>query len=445
MTHRRSAAVAASTALVVVAGYAGCSGDGETAAGANNNQGGATSAQGGNNAGNGGDVFTTSGPSSGGAGGDDNCAEVTSEATLTSRPVDIIVAVDNSGSMSGEISEVEVQLTQNFSAILDAAVPPIDYRVIMVARHGQNGSQSICIAEPLGTVPDTDMDGHCDSVPSQPTDNTRFFHHSVEINSHNALCRFREQFDVADEFDLHSEGYKTLLRDDSFKFFLVITDDRVDTGGGCPYDYDDQNSVLGGENAANAWDADMLALSPLHFGTATERNYTFWSIVALGAFNPTMAKPYGDPHPPSEPITLDECAESPACDPSCAVNPGTGYQALSILTGGFRYPTCPVEYSEIFGLMAQGVIEGAQVECEIPLPEPPAGQTPDLNSVEVDYTSEGSLVEGFTRIDDPADCDAHSFYIQDESIILCPEACGVVQGDENAKLDVSYQCGGPPQ
>jgi hypothetical protein len=141
------------------------------------------------------------------------------------------------------------------------------------------------------------------------------------------------------------------------------------------------------------------------------------------------------------------------CD-SGAQNPGTGYQALSILTGGYRFPTCgaddnsptPDNYDALFTLMAQGVIDGAQVDCEIAIPDPPDGQTVDLNTLEVEYESPaGTLVGTFTQVPNAADCGPDSFYIEDNTIKLCPEACGTVQSDENAKLTVSYDCGVPPQ
>lgn len=424
------------TAVGLLLAYVGCSGDGE------NTSGSAGTASGGANAGGSGTF--SSGSANGGAGGDDSCASVEQEATLSSRPVDIIVAIDNSGSMGGEIDEVEVQITKTFAAVLDGAVPAIDYRVIMVAAHG-SGGQDICVAAPLGVPADADNDGHCDTVPGQPEDNPpKFYHHSVDVGSHDALCHLIDGFSNEDDENRHPNGYSEFLRDDSFKFFLVITDDRPEDCG-----YDDENTVDGGIAMADDWDADIQLLSPLHFGAdAANRNYAFWSIVSLEPYMPG-ADAYGEPHPPDTaiaPITTGECDAG-------ARNPGTGYQALSVLTQGYRYPTCPADedanppgdYAKLFTLMAQGVIEGAQVACEIEIPEPPPGQTIDLNTLAVVYSSNDAVVEAFGRVDSVDDCDASSFYIENDTIILCPGACGTVQGDENAKLSVSYDCGAPPQ
>ncbi len=365
-------------------------------------------------------------------GGGEPCAQDTSEATLVSQPVDIIFVIDNSGSMTEEIVEVEQQINANFAAIIDAAVPAIDYRVIMVSAFGDSNDQEICVAAPLGGIPDNDSDGHCDSIPSAPVNTSKFFHHAASISSHDALCELVDQLTTADPHGLQPTGYEAVLRPEAFKFFAVITDDNVDCSG-----YDDQDSIAGGDAVAAAWDADILAASPAQFGAdPASRRYSFWSIVAVAPFNPTAGDPYGEPYPPDAvvaPINTQECTPS-------AVNPGTGYQGLSILTGGYRFPTCGLDYTDIFTLMAQGVIAGAAVPCEFDIPEPPMGETLDLATVQVRYSSSGQLVTTFDQVPDAASCTAGAFYIAMDKIILCPEACATVQSDENATIDIAFGC-----
>ncbi len=362
------------------------------------------------------------------------CAQSSVSATLEVKPVDIIVFIDNSGSMSAEIEEVEVQITSNFSSILDAADPPIDYRVIMLSRFGSYGGNDICVAEPLGGISDADSDGHCDTIPSEPVNTSKFFHHSASISSHNGLCRVIEQMTTSDEYNLQPTGYAEVLREDAFKFFLVVTDDGVNCG-----DYSDSDSVDGGWEAAYAFDTDLLTLFPEHFGESTEnRNYTFWSIVSLAPYEPTVDDPYGEPHPPDTnlaPVTAQECTPS-------AADPGTGYQALSIMTGGYRYPTCGLEYTKIFELMAEGVILGAAVACEYLIPEPPEGETLDLDTVQIRYSSDGEEVDVFNPSPSLEECaqDEYEFYIEGDYIKLCPNSCELVQADENAQVDVLFGC-----
>lgn len=429
---------AASLALSLVPGCSGCE-DGEDGSGGEGGSG-ASSGTKSNGTNTGSTESTGTGFAVGSSSSGEACAQQSEEATLVNRPVDIIVAIDNSGSMSQEIFEVEEQINKNFASILDAANPPIDYRVILVAKFGASSAQDVCIAEPLGGIPDADMDGHCDAVPAQPVNTAKFFHHSVSISSYNALCRLVQQFDTPDQFGLQPMGYGAVLRPDSFKFMMVITDDRVSTGQqeGCALPaFNDQNTVVDGQTAAQQFDSALFTLSPANFGMdEATRNYRFWSIIALAPFNPTAAKPYGDPHPPdmaTAPITLSECTPS-------AVNPGTGYQALSLLTGGYRYPSCGLDYTDMFQLMAQGVIEGAQVKCEFPIPEPPMGETIDLETVQVQYTAGDATVSTYNQVASAALCDPSSFYIENNTVILCPAVCDVVKADEDAKIDLKFGC-----
>lgn len=367
------------------------------------------------------------------------CAQSEAVATLESKPIDIIFVIDNSGSMSAEIQEVEYQINANFANIIDSAVPAVDYRVVMVAAHGPYSNNRICVAEPLGGIPDTDADGHCDTpLPAQPVNTAKFYHHSVTISSHNALCQLVRYFSETDQFGLQPSGYGAVLRPEAFKFIVVITDDGVScsTPG---LSVNDSNSVAGGWTVPPLFDAALLALSPEHFGASEEeRNYSFWSIVSLAPYLPTGTEPYGVPHPPDDtlaPVITQECTPS-------AADPGTGYQALSIMTGGYRYPTCGLDYTDMFQLMAEGVILGARVACEFLIPEPPEGETLDLDTVQVRYSSDGQVIETFNAAASEVDCSEteNEFYIDGDHIRLCPAACDIVQADDKAEIAVLFGC-----
>ncbi len=444
--HRRTlSALALVSGLSLVGLTQACSDD---AADGGSGGAGANASGSGANSGTGTSTSSENGSSSSGFGnggssstGVEPCAQQEAEATLVSKPVDIIFVIDNSGSMSAEIAEVEEQINKTFAAIIDAAVPAIDYRVIMVSAHGASSSTRICVSAPLSGIPDNNNDGHCDSIPAQPVNSTKFFHHSLNIGSHNALCQLIAGYNAADQFGLQPGGYKDALRPDAFKFFVVITDDGVSCSIQNVVNLNDANSVAGGEATAQAFDAAILALSPADFGAdAANRNYRFWSIISQSPYNVSAAKPYGDPSPPDAalaPITTGECSPS-------AVDPGTGYQGLSLLTGGYRYPTCGLDYTDMFTLMAYGVIEGAQVACEFLIPEPPVGETLNLATVQVEYTS-GANVDTFDQVPSLADCTDGKFYIAGDQIILCPTTCDVVRADENAEIDIKFGCEVTPQ
>lgn len=367
------------------------------------------------------------GSSDGGLDPDAACAAQSASATLTKKPVDIIVIIDNSGSMTAEIQGVQQNINQNFASIIENS--GLDYRVIMLTRHGSaSGSQSVCVEAPLSGI----AAGGCSPPPPQPVDNPpRFFHYSVEIGSRNSWCKILSTFNTPDEFNHAPNGWQAWLRPDSFKTFVEITDD----GMGCSYNgksYQDGNSVAGGTTAASQFDADLLALSPANFGDATQRNYTFYSIVAMG-YNTPATKPYE----PTDPVLTTKCPT--------AANAGTGHQALSVLTGALRFPICDTtSYDAVFQAIADGVIKGAKVACDFPVPEPPPGKTIDLDTVIVAYTPSGTGTQTtFKQVADASACAPGSFYIEGGTTIrLCPDACTLVQTDDMAKIDVLFGCGG---
>jgi hypothetical protein len=321
-------------------------------------------------------------------------------------------------------------------------MPPIDYRVIMVAGYGNYQNWEICVSQPLGGIPDANMDGHCDTLPSAPVETMNFFHFDQPVYSHDSLCKLLQFYNQPDSQGNHQAGWGSLLRQEAFKFIVEISDDGIS----CNYNgqtFSDGNSVNGGQNVAMQFDQALRALDPGQFGVdEMSRNYSFWSIISQQEYMAGGMNPLGLPVPPTEPITIAEC--NPNLNPNKPggnpVDPGTGYQALSIMTGGYRYPTCALDYTDIFALMAQGVIDGAQVSCEFEIPDPPPGEELDLDTVEVVYSSNGSEVATYTQVADASQCTPTSFYIADGKITLCPGACTTVQADENAKIDLRFDC-----
>src|SRR4051812_6504961 len=110
--------------------------------------------------------FDAGGSNDAGLDPDSACATQSATATLSKKPVDVIVVIDNSGSMTQEIVGVQANINKNFATILDKS--GLDYRVIMVSRHGSaSGAQSVCIESPLSGIPV----GGCAAPPKQPVNN----------------------------------------------------------------------------------------------------------------------------------------------------------------------------------------------------------------------------------------------------------------------------------
>jgi len=416
---------AALSPALVLAGFGACGSDatddGGGAASAASGTGASGTASGaGASTGSGGGLDFDAGTGGAPVNPDAACASSSAEATLTKKPIDIVFVVDNSGSMGDDIEFVQTNINANFASIIDQS--GIDYRVIVVAAHGAyEPGDSICIAAPLSTTT-------CTPVPDAPGINDPiFFQYSVEVASHDSLCMLMDTFAgaVPDDFGLAQMGWSQWLRDDAFKMFVEISDD----GANCQGLYNDGNNVASGNAMALQFDADLLALAPEQFGDLSERNYIWHSIIGMSANTPAS-----DAWLPADPVQTGTC--------NSGVDPGTGYQALSILTGGLRFPLCEhASYDAVFQAIAQGVIDGAKIECDFPVPEAPAGETIDIDSVTVQYTpGGGGNPETYKQVAGPGFCEAGAFYIENETIVLCPEACAVVQADDEAKMLVLFDC-----
>lgn len=354
---------------------------------------------------------------------DSACAAVS--ATATKLPVDVIFVIDNSGSMTQEIVAVQDNINANFAAIIGNS--GIDYRVIMIARHGSaSGSQSVCVKAPLsGTT--------CSPIPAQPANNPPiFFHYSTEVASHDSWCKLLNTFNTPDEFSLAPQGWSQWLRPAAVKTFVEITDDGVScsTGGKT---YTDSDTIAGGEAVAPTFDASLLALSPAQFGDANNRRYIWHSIVCLAANTPATA-----PWLSADPMVAGKCSST-----NCPA-PGTGYQALSRLTGGMRFPLCQYgAFDVVFQEIAQGVV--SSLACQFAVPVPEAGLL-DPTKVSLAFTPGTGPVENWTNVPNSAACAGDEWYFDDNAhpqiITLCPAACAKAKADTSGKIEVLLGCQG---
>lgn len=368
--------------------------------------------------------------------GEPTCGGGSSVATLQKKAVDVIFVIDNSGSMQGEIAQVQQRINEDFASIIEDS--GLDYQVVMMSRYGDistsvgGSNYPICVSSPLGGHDCSDPINQ--GVQSNPPN---FYHFSTDVQSRDSLCRILEGWDHADELASDSrswtqqlpQGLQGVLRPDARKAFVVITDDDVDCNYG-GYDFDDDNGVSSGQAVASAFDQALLSLSAEQFGSADDRNYVFHSIVAMSEFVPAS-----EPWPSSEPIQTGQC--SPGSE-----GPGTGYQALSVLTGGLRYPTCRNDdFDAIFQALAEDVIEGATVSCSVEIGSN-EGSDPANTTVRFASDTQAEPVT-FSRVDSEASCVDNAYYYEDASTItLCPSTCTVVQADTTGALAVDVGCQG---
>ena len=338
---------------------------------------------------------------------DGACAVVSSQATLEKKPVDIIFVIDNSGSMADEIKSVQNNINTNFATIIAAS--GLDYRVIMLSKHGKaDPDESICIDKPLSG------NTTCNPPAANPVNTANFFQYSQEIGSHDSFQQIIATYNKADPSGASPTGWSAWLRPNAFKTFIEITDDESNM-------------------SAAEFETKLFALTPKNFGDATNRQYNFHSIVGLAENNP-VTKPWQ----PTDPVQMQKCTGNGGD----AVAPGTIYQGLSILTKGLRFAICQYNnFDAVFNAVAQGVVQTGQVACDFAVPASPSGGTISLDMIAVQYTpGNGGAVSYLGQASTSAACTSNAFYVDNGRIVLCPAACMTLRQDPTAKVGVLFVC-----
>lgn len=322
--------------------------------------------------------------------GDTTCA--TTEVVAAKPPVDVILVIDQSGSMSDDIARVKANINK-LSDYLKAT--GLDYRVVMVAKVG-TGTFDMCTPPPLGGAAtlctDTTKPLRNSNPPIYRTSNQ-------VIASTNALSLLLSTYDSATV----GIGWQDALRADAFKAIIPITDD---------------NSAL----AAATFDTSLLAKAPAGmFGTATARKYAAFPIMGSSTY-------------PSE----VKCGTT-------MVNNGPQYVSLVKLTGGKWFPLCATDFGPLFTDIAKSI--AAKVACELTVPPPPAGEVFDPGKVNVLYTpSTGGSVP--VARDDSKPCaggaNGWQYSTDGKKIFLCGTACSGLKADPGGKVSVQFGCAGKP-
>lgn len=334
---------------------------------------------------------------------DSACADTSAEATVVRVPVDIIITIDSSGSMDGEIDAVQRNIDDNLAAILEAG--GVDYRVILIGAY-----PDICIGMPLSGIAD------CARPPAAPISGERFFHYERSIASTNSFARILETYDTPDPNGVAPMGWGGLLRPDATVAFMEISDD---------------DSAM----RYTDFDTQLLALSAEHFGTAEMRDYRWHSIIGMVANDPPDAAWL-----PTDPVMRTNCTPGSA-------GFAADYQELSILTGGLRFPLCNNDsFDVIFRQIAEDVVRGAALGCSYEPTRPPGGESPDFDRVVVVYepgpdAPGGAVPRSLRRVADLSACaGGGDYYVADLRIELCPDTCAVVEDDAAGSLAVHVAC-----
>jgi hypothetical protein len=336
------------------------------------------------------------------------------------KQVDIVFAIDNSGSMSEEIAAVRDNINVNFAQLIEDS--GVDFRVVLVSQFGSEGT-NVCVDPPLAGAP-------CSAGLESSTSDV-FFQYDLPIDSFDPLCKLLFAFDHPDAAGRAPYGYRQWLRPDAQKVFVVISDDSA----ACRYESGDGFAIdLGGDGSdpfevALNFHETLIARSPDQFGAPPDTRYAFYSIVGLSANEPAT-----EPWFPHQELNAETCDTAPSA--------GLAYQALSVITDALRYPVCEGRgFDAVFRVLARSVVEAAKADCSFELPTAPPGQSIARSTINVEYRpGAGGETRRFTQVTATPQCTDASFVLSATRIDLCPEACAAVQADHEAELRVLYGC-----
>ncbi len=319
------------------------------------------------------------------------CRAVSGMSTIEPVPVDIIIAIDNSGSMAAEAAEVRRNIN-NFAAIIAAS--GLDYRVVLISR--PDGDRGVCVPPPLGSGAPA-----CDSGPEG-----RLLALHIPVASRNAPDLVLANYDM----------YRDFLRPEAAKVFLWITDDES------------------GTQTADSFRAALTALMPAGmFDTVIHNSIVGyygeapadWSRSAAGACG-SLAR-VGATYMRLAQCLANDNSPVPDCIP------------------GRTARVCETDWTMIFDEIARGIVVGVPVSCDFEVPAPPMGMTIDADMVRVTYrTTGGAVAAMLDRVPNEAACTANGWYFDDAMtptrIHLCPDVCVAVQMDPDAQMDIALGC-----
>jgi hypothetical protein len=375
------------------------------------------------------------------------CASISETAVVVRRPVDILFVIDNSTTMEDEIASIQQRIDQDFARIIEES--GVDYRVIMVSLYGDTdediGAHPVCVSTPLSGVA-------CSGSGAPLVQGERFFHYNTVVGSYDGACLLLDGFAAPDQsrggYDpvtgdpwqsLAPSGYRQWLREDAFKSIVMVGDDNLfcsteDSPEEVFADVHTEDAVADSRTVLHAADLDarLRALSTGHFGTDEERKYRIHTIVGLDADRALT---------PEEPLVDRKCPT--------AASDSWGYQELSVLTGGLRYPVCRHDsYDEIFHALADDAIGGSRLSCDWALPVPDGDFPLDPRLVNLEYAPGGGARARVPQVPSASACASapggHGWYYDDPRkptrMLSCPALCSTLQDDLSGSVNIAFGC-----
>jgi hypothetical protein len=309
----------------------------------------------------------------------EECASVSETANVGLQPADIIVVVDNSGSMDAEAGFVQTNMNVFSSQIFLAN---IDAHVVLISADSNSGA-GICLAQPLGS-------GACPVDDKPPS----YVHIADGVGSSNALQKILE----------HYPTWSQTMRPTAAKHIIVVTDDDSDLD-------------------STSFDTMFKALDPSHAG------YKFHAIASPeDPIIACLAQTTCCPALPLSAALSQEYIELTALTGGifgnlCEQDFGPVFTQVStaVVSGATlacEYPIPPPPEGEDF--------DPDKVNVEFD-----DGQGGTLSIGRVDSAADcPDVIDGW-YYDDPA---------TPTSIIVCDQTCNTIQGFSMASIDIQFGC-----
>lgn len=328
----------------------------------------------------------------------DGCASVASRAEPKLLPVDIVWAIDTSGSMAASFPAIQQALTSFSQKVSQAG---IDAHIVLLAGAG------LCVPEPVGS-------GMCGlglgGGPGIP--GGLVMPGSAPDSRAPGLLHLDVPFGYGEGMSVILDNYpyyRDMLRADA-RTHLVLTEDGAPTmSADAVVDHIEGRAAA---TAGPAWDPGLSPGSWAFHGVVC-KNGVGGGACLLAVLTPTT--------------TLE------------LVQRSGGIAADLAQAGGAMDP-----FAALLDELATRVIVGAELSCEYDIPPVPPGQSFDRNLVNVSVTSAQSAARTLPQAAAGA-CDDHDAWSYDRDdeptkIILCPAACSALRSAPEATLDVQFGC-----
>ena len=330
------------------------------------------------------------------------CSSISAEAKQTYSPVDIVFAVDTSGSMFDEAAQVQANINSFGQQIIDSG---IDAHVVMLAADPFLILPGICVPAPLGS-------GMCPADTKLPN----YFHYAMPtppgpIESVDGARKLVELFPI----------YRPHLRQDVRKYIVIVTDDdsrnHPDSSG---------NAGIYENNPAGFID-DYTAVDPM---MSDAMGNPTWRMSGLYAYSMCANSAQVG-------LVWEEIIDA------------TGGVSGDICNCGTGNPACEATFQAVFDQLAEQIIDGSEpIPCQWQIPEPPMGEVLDPDYVNVEFLDvDVGMSEPIYHVDNAAACDPvlGGWYYDDnvapKNILLCPVSCGTVSAAaEGSAVNLLFGC-----